>query len=632
MAAPVETLRMEQQGRAWDVGKVCDGAVLLAYACLVLWTIRYHEKWADEAQAWLLARDTSLGDLWFRLMHYEGSPGVWQTLLHGLIAVGWPYAGYNFVSALLGFAAVWMLVRYAPLPLPARLLLPFTYYFCYQYSVIARSYALFAPLLFATALVLKKAPQRPFLLMGLLGLIAGISVHGVVISVAIWLIAYVPLGLRWRELTTLERRRTLAAALIYGLLLLLFVICAWPAKDVAFAEHRGLSNLRYMPDVAQATLAGAFTGEWITSLAVIGLTLPFLWRGGGWVFFVPVTVILLIFGTLVYAQVWHFGIFFLAWLFAIWISALRTKITKPTMIALSVVIACQCDWTAQAVYYDWGHAYSGSSEAARFFHETGVAANGVYAIGYPCTAVQPYFGANLYSDFDHGGSAGYWDWSKRNLADDPSALFSSNRRELVLVGYKNNAEKSRWAKLLNLIGYEQARHFEGSTFWQNGIFEAESFDLYRRGSGHPAVQAVSDINTADPAQAVQLLAGFYGVEMHAWRWTAKKFSVALKPPPDAAGKGAKLDLSLYLPPIQLQMLGPITLQADVDGYSLGSRTFSAPGLYTYSAIVSGGHLRVPLVTVNFYLDKAITTLKTDARELGAVVNSVGFSSPTTPSP
>jgi hypothetical protein len=41
-------------------------------------------------------------------------------------------------------------------------------------------------------------------------------------------------------------------------------------------------------------------------------------------------------------------------------------------------------------------------------------------------------------------------------------------------------------------------------------------------------------------------------------------------------------------------------------------------------------LRLPLVTVNFHLDKAMTNLKSDTRELGAVVSGVGFESELNP--
>src|ERR1039458_8335312 len=77
-----------------------------AYALLVAFTIRQHEPWADEAQSWLLGRDASLAQLWGRLLHYEGTPGLWQTMVHALIRLGLPYSAYSLLSAGLGLAAV----------------------------------------------------------------------------------------------------------------------------------------------------------------------------------------------------------------------------------------------------------------------------------------------------------------------------------------------------------------------------------------------------------------------------------------------------------------------------------------------------------------------------------------------
>lgn len=43
--------------------------------------IMNHEKWGDEAQAWLLARDTSLSELIFFYASYEGTPVLWHLIL-----------------------------------------------------------------------------------------------------------------------------------------------------------------------------------------------------------------------------------------------------------------------------------------------------------------------------------------------------------------------------------------------------------------------------------------------------------------------------------------------------------------------------------------------------------------------
>jgi hypothetical protein len=582
---------------------------LSTYAVLVALTVHRHEPWADEAQSWLLARDSSLLQLWGTLLHYEGTPGLWQTLIHGLIGLGLGYSAYNFVSGILGLAAAYLLLRYAPFPLFIRLLLPFTYYLCYQYAVIARSYALIAPFLFAIAAIYPQVERKPWLTTLLLCLLAGVSVHGFLISVCIWLTLYAPSLLRAE---TSERKKLVITGLIYWAVLAFFLVCAWPAKDVAFAEHRGLSNLRLLPEVTKAGLAGALTGYWILALVLIALSLPLLWRGGGWLFFLLSTTAFCLFGTIVYAQLWHFGIVFLAWLFATWISAYKTPATAPAILALAVAIGFQCYWTATAIRYDWSHAYSGSLAASQYLRQAAIASGEIYAIGYPSVAIQPYFPANIYSDY-RGGA--YWDWSKQNAADDPAALIASSRRELVLVGYKNLSERQHWGNFLALLGYSPLRQFDGGTFWQTHVFEFESYDLYRETSS-PSIS--TSVTMADTSQAGQLLSGFYGIEGKT-RWTAKNFSVLLK-----AAPGAQLVLNLFIPDVQIQNLGPITMSANVGGQDLPSRTFSKPGEYMYSAPVPAEALRSGVVAVKFRLDKSSVGLHGDARELGVIVTEVGW--------
>ncbi len=584
------------------------------YAVLVALTVRHHEPWADEAHSWLLARDASLTWLWGHLLHYEGTPGLWQTLLHALIRLGLPYSAFGFVSGALGLVAAYLVLRYAPFPLFIRALLPFTYYLFYQYAVIARSYVLIAPLLFAIAALYPQATRRLAWMTVLLCLLAGVSVHGFIISACIWLLLY---GLGRHSAPQASGWKLLIAGLIYWSVLIFLLVCAWPAKDVAFAEHRGLANLHFLPEVVKAGLGGAFTGYWITALVLIALSAPLLWRGGGWLFFVAVTVAFCLFGTIVYAQLWHFGVLFLAWLFAIWISAYKTRVTAPTILALIAAIGFQCYWTALAVRYDWTHPYSGSMAAAQYFHRNGLPSGGLYAIGYSTTAVQPYFPTNIYSDF----RSGYWDWSKANTADDPAALFASGRRGMVFVGYKNVQEKQRWANLLGLLGYGPFQHFDGGTFWQTRVFELESYDLYRKTS-NPSV--ASRVNMADPAQAAQLLSGFYDIEGGKSRWTAKTFSVLLKVPPGSDQNGADLALKLYFPDIQIRNLGPITLSAEVDGHQLPAHTFPQSNEYTYSAHVPAEALRSGFAVVNFRLDKSATGLNGDARDLGVVVSEVSL--------
>ncbi|HEY7387454.1 MAG TPA: hypothetical protein VH640_03025 [Bryobacteraceae bacterium] len=599
-------------------------AAAFGYAALVILAILRHEPWSDEAQAWLLARDAGLFDLWTRLMHYEGSPGLWQTLLHVLVHLGLPYAAYNFVSGALALAAAWLFMRYAPLPLAIRLLVPFTYFLAYQYAVVARSYVLLAPLLFAVAAIYKDALERPALVTTLLCLMGSVSVHGFILSAAIW---FAICALGWRKLPEELRRRWLIATAVYALVMLLFLLSAWPARDVAFAEGRGLANVAVerFEGVLLATFSQAFTGEWITSFAVVGLTIPFLWRGGGAWVFLPATAGFWIFGVVVYAKEWHYGIVFLTWLFALWISAGRIRITRAALIGLWAAIAIQCYWTAAAVVYDLQHPYSGSAEAARYFKAN--PAKDLYAIAYPTTALEPYFAANIYSDFHGGSPIAYWDWSKRNPANpenDPAAIFSARRRDVVLVGYRRDYERLYWQRTLSKLGYVHTRHFGGSLFWHDRVLEPEAYDLYKRSPDAGPANLTSSLQLGSATSEGQLLAGFYSIEQNAWRWTAKKFSVLLHTPLGAAATGAKLSFQFYLPDIQVEKLGPFTLSGNVDGYPVAARVYAKAGRYVYSASVPREALRSNLVTVNLHFDKGAVGVNGDRRELAVVASAIGF--------
>src|SRR5215470_14573316 len=87
------------------------------------------------------------------------------------------------------------------------------------------------------------------------------------------------------------------------------------------------------------------------------------------------------------------------------------------------------------------------------------------------------------------------------------------------------------------------------------------------------------LSVSDPAASTQLVRGFYGLEAGAWRWTAKQFEVALKPPAGASDNGAKLSFHLNVPGTIVDKFGPVTLNAALNGMPLAPETYSKPGNY-----------------------------------------------------
>jgi hypothetical protein len=139
-----------------------------------------------------------------------------------------------------------------------------------------------------------------------------------------------------------------------------------------------------------------------------------------------------------------------------------------------------------------------------------------------------------------------------------------------------------------------------------------------------APSLASMVHVADPKVSAQLVNGFYGVEQNAWRWTAGKFSVLLRPPRGAAQKGATLQLKFAVPDPIIAKLKAISLAASIGGKPLSPETYTQPGEFTYSRDVAADLLTGEAVKVDFALDKTLPPANGDQRELGVVVSVVGF--------
>src|SRR5829696_3139490 len=125
--------------------------VFVGFAVLLAIAVAHHEPWMDEAQAWLLAKDSNPAELFAQYMRYEGSPALWHLILMIPAKLGLPYVTLNIVAAVVAAAGCWVFLRYSPFPPAIKILLPFSYFVFFQYGVVARSYCLVPLLIFLTA-------------------------------------------------------------------------------------------------------------------------------------------------------------------------------------------------------------------------------------------------------------------------------------------------------------------------------------------------------------------------------------------------------------------------------------------------------------------------------------------------
>ena len=105
---PGETAKAPQmQTKSFE--KILIPLYLLVWLALTVSLGLSHEPFADEAQSFLIARDTGIAELWSTTARTEGTPGLWHLWLKLLLFVGLPYSLLFLASVLPEFAAVMLL-------------------------------------------------------------------------------------------------------------------------------------------------------------------------------------------------------------------------------------------------------------------------------------------------------------------------------------------------------------------------------------------------------------------------------------------------------------------------------------------------------------------------------------------
>ncbi len=133
------------------------------------------------------------------------------------------------------------------------------------------------------------------------------------------------------------------------------------------------------------------------------------------------------------------------------------------------------------------------------------------------------------------------------------------------------------------------------------------------------------LNVSDPRADKQLTQGFFPLE-GTGRWTGRTFSATLKPPPTAARKGAVLMLRFGIPESSIEALHSVQVSAVVNGVALTPQEYTKAGEFEYIRDVPAAAFRNGNAAVDFSLDKALPAGGNEHRELGVIVNTVGFES------
>lgn len=157
--------------------------VFIAYVTVTVTVSCFHEPWFDEAQAWLIARDCSWKELLTVRTHYEGHPPLWWMLLAIPAKLGMPYEiGLKSLNLMCAALMIWLLEFKTKLPELLKVILPFSYFLCYQYGVTSRPYALMIAAMLLIAINWNNRNTKPWPVILSMMLLCATSSYGLAIA------------------------------------------------------------------------------------------------------------------------------------------------------------------------------------------------------------------------------------------------------------------------------------------------------------------------------------------------------------------------------------------------------------------------------------------------------------------
>jgi hypothetical protein len=325
--------------------RVVLGGVFAVYAALTLWVGLHHEPWRDEADTWLLMRDASPAEV-LRYASWGGTPLLFHLTILPFARSGLPYLSQQLLVLLYAWGAVWLVLRSPAFPAPVKLLFPFSFYPSFEYSVVARPYALFMLLLFLMAAQWRTREEKPVRLAIAVALLANVTMHGLLIVAIAGLLLLVE---RIRD-GTWRRHLTPFAIMVLGGLL--SVAQLWPrAGGQVVSRSPDFGTLSYL--IGSAFFPDRQLPELIPAAIVFVLIAIGVSRRA-----VPLSFLLLTVGAMlaVFLYVWtggtrHAGILFLLSVAALWIAHAYgdLRLQRVVMIAFAISLA----WSAVTVSRFW---------------------------------------------------------------------------------------------------------------------------------------------------------------------------------------------------------------------------------------------------------------------------------------
>ena len=433
--------------------------VFLLYISLSLLTFLNHTPWRDEAQAWLIARDSN--DLFSMLgqIRYEGTPPLWHLILFILAKLNMPYIWMGIIHLVLNWILVFLIIYKAPFNLLQKILIVFGYLVFFEYAIIARSYVLTMLFMLGIANLYKDFARNKYLILLLMFLLALTNAFGAIIAGVMFI------GYFYLLIINKQSKRSLYIYLSTSVLITLILSFFIPPSDLAypaydkvsiFSQHTlttfgkyilqsfsGNNELTILNDVS--ILGSSFD----TTLVIVGFLvwistlLTLLKSKKSFIFVMSTQLTLMTF--MVYKDVTymrHIGIIFGVYLFGLWISKAKGDSTlkilgflnnkyiyKISSLIVLLFLIIQVLLSQTVFRQTYNVSFSNSKITAEYIKVNLNTDNSVFVgyHNYTMSSISPYFEKPFIYSLEHNKVTSFEYWNKEygdNLYMSATQIYS----------------------------------------------------------------------------------------------------------------------------------------------------------------------------------------------------------------
>lgn len=431
-----------------------------------------HESWADEAQAWLIARDNSfLGIL--KNMKYEGTPGLWHIILKISILFGLQYENIQVITITFTVIGIIFLFKNEKIPVWMKILLPYTYFVFFQYTVVARSYNLFFPLIMITAYIYPHKDEKRIIYGILIYAIANVSVHGLLLAGGLWLDFALEKWKKRREEKGKFEKKDIIFLTILAISFFIPLIIAFPASD---CSYEGIMSFNWIETIAQTMFTSKNNNIIITviSFTIVLVLCAIMIMHKKTLESICILLPNLIFIAFILGGAWHIGVLFYIILFlAIINDSIDLKIVRVIFLVSMII---QIYWSAVCSYNDYNYGYASGKVVSEYLKEIGYENKTIYGSSFWSVQANPYFEKNIYDNFSKSYYAFKISEDQTKLAKE--LLYKKPMADIYVVPiyfHTNYNEETIDKEIKNSKEYLLIRMLERYDNYEEKIFESKMY-------------------------------------------------------------------------------------------------------------------------------------------------------------